>query len=283
MAWPTEGRQREAVRGLHDPDRAGMRTVGVSGTLLRVHNLTKRLGARLVLRGIDFRVHAGEVVSLVGPNGAGKTTLLRILGLLSAGDAGYVAWFDGSGDMPSIRRQVGYVGHETYLYEHLTARENLAYYAGLARVPAARRRVEEVLERFGLAHVAQAPVRTFSRGMRQRLTLGRALLSEPRLLLLDEPRTGLDRGGREVLDRVIAEVRSAGGAVVMSDHEVADAVGRSNFVLMLDRGQQIHWGPGGADNVGEILSRFPGEDRVRPATTRGAAGDSRTGRAGDEK
>lgn len=228
-----------------------------AGTLLGVHHVTKRLGARLVLRGVDFRVDPGDVVSLVGPNGAGKTTLLRILGLLSAPDAGHVVWFEGTGDIPAIRRQIGYVGHETYLYEHLTARENLTYYARLGRVSATRTRVGEVLERFGLAHVANAPVRTFSRGMRQRLTLGRALLSRPRLLLLDEPRTGLDRAARDLVDRVIDEIRAADGAVVTSDHEVADAVGHSSRVLMLDRGQQIFWGRGGPSEVEGVLARFP--------------------------
>ena len=225
--------------------------------VLRAGHLTKRLGTRLVLRDIDFRVGPGDLVSLVGPNGAGKTTLLRILGLLSAPDAGFVRWFEGREDMPAIRRKIGYVGHETYLYEHLTARENLAYYAALMRVTAAPSRVEEMLERFGLSHVRQAPVRTFSRGMRQRLTLGRAFLAAPKLLLLDEPRSGLDRGGRDLLDRVLGEVLEAGGAVVMSDHEIADAVRRASSVLMLNRGQQVFWGPGGPDEVDRVLARFP--------------------------
>lgn len=262
MSRAREGGLADAAGGTGSDD-GGVRAPASAGTLLGVHRVSKRLGARLVLRGVDFRVEPGDVVSLVGPNGAGKTTLLRILGLLSTPDAGHVVWFDGHADLPGIRRQVGYVGHETYLYEHLTARENLAYYAGLGRVRASRDRIAELLERFGLAHVANAPVRTFSRGMRQRLTLGRALLGHPRLLLLDEPRTGLDRGGRVLLDRVIAEVRGSQGAVVMSDHEVSEAVGRATRVLMLSRGQQVHWGPGGADEVERVLALFPGEDETR--------------------
>lgn len=245
-------------RGLRDE---GASRRGAPGTtsrpetaVVRARAVTKRLGARLVLRGVDLEACPGEWVSLVGPNGAGKTTLLRLLALLMVPDTGAIRWFDGRLDMPEIRRRIGFVGHDTYLYEHLTARENLAYYAALLRVPNRRAQVDVLLERVGLARVADTLVRTFSRGMRQRLTLARALLGEPRLLLLDEPRTGLDRGGRAVLDALVDEARAAGAAVVASDHDVVEAVSRADRVVVLDRGRPLLTTRGGNGQVEAVLA-----------------------------
>lgn len=180
---------------------------------LRLEGITRSFGGPPVLRGLSLSLREGEKAAVVGPNGSGKSTLIRIAaGLLRPG-AGSVRLFGGDPwKERSARRRVGVAGHEAWLYEGLTARENLRFYARLQRVrdPPA----DDLLKRFGLP--ADRPVATFSRGMRQRLNLARALLHRPGLLLLDEPLSHLDAEGREVLGRTLdtfpgAVLLTAGG------------------------------------------------------------------------
>jgi heme exporter protein A len=169
--------------------------------VIRARGLERRYGAKRVLRGLDLDVARGDFTVVTGSNGSGKTTLLRLV-------AGLAAPTGGELNVDVDRAQLGFVGHESLVYRELTAIENLVLYARLYRVPEARERIGMLLERFGLWDARNERASTYSRGMLQRLALCRALLHEPSLLLLDEPYSGLDAEGAELLDRELSERRT---------------------------------------------------------------------------
>jgi heme exporter protein A len=193
--------------------------------MIRVRGLVKHFGLKPVLRGLQFDVEEGEFVALVGPNGAGKTTFLRILTSLARPNAGLVtiAGYRIPGQEGPVRQMLGVVGHQTLLYGDLTAAENLRFYSRMYAVEDGPRRVKEVLGLVGLARVQAELVRSFSRGMQQRLAIARAILHEPQLLLLDEPHTGLDQEAALMLDGLLNEVAVEGRTVVMTSHDLARA------------------------------------------------------------
>lgn len=192
----------------------------------------------MVLRGVDLHVAAGEFVVVVGPNGAGKTTCLRILATLARPTAGQVllGGLRLPGEAVLARRLLGVVSHQPLLYGDLTAEENLRFYRRLYSLPAAARRVEEALEMVGLAERRRDLVRTFSRGMQQRLAIGRAVLHAPRILLFDEPHTGLDQDAAEMLDGILRRVASMGQAILMTSHDLSRAAELATRVDILSRG-----------------------------------------------
>ncbi len=206
--------------------------------IIEVHNLYKRFGLKTVLRGLDFKVEQGEFVALLGPNGAGKTTLLRILSSLSRQSHGdvIVAGYRLPHQAASVRRRLGVVSHLPLLYGDLTAEENLRFYArmyGLQAIPA---RILEVLELVGLAQRRRDLVRTFSRGMQQRLAIGRAVLHDPEVMLFDEPHTGLDQDACSMLDTVLKEVAARGRTVVMTSHDLSRTADLASRFDVLSRG-----------------------------------------------
>ena len=191
--------------------------------IIEVSNLVKRFGPKLVLRNLQFTARQGEFVALLGPNGAGKTTFLRILSSLSSPTMGMVrvAGLELPRQAAGVRRRLGVVSHLPLLYGDLTAQENLMFFGRMYDLPDIDRRIGEVLETVGLAQRRRDLVRTFSRGMQQRLAIARAVLHNPEVLLLDEPHTGLDQDACEMLDDVLRQVSAIGRTVVMTSHDLA--------------------------------------------------------------
>lgn len=202
--------------------------------------LSKFYGEHAALRQVDFALQAGEALALLGHNGAGKTTLLHLLGLLSQPTSGTLRLFGRPIDRANrvaMKASIGLLGHQTFLYEELTARENLRFFAQLYGVDSQTQVIDERLSRVGLDSVAGELVRHFSRGMRQRLAIARAFLHDPALLLLDEPFTGLDEPGVAMLCGQLAEARAAGRTVVLSSHDLPLALQMATHVLHLERGR----------------------------------------------
>jgi heme exporter protein A len=208
------------------------------GAMIDVRKLVKRFGLKTVLRGIDFKVEAGEFVALLGPNGAGKTTFLRILASLSRPALGEVkiAGYPLPAQASAVRRRLGVVSHQPLLYGDLSAEENLLFYGRMYGVPELDRRVAQVLELIGLTARRRDLVRTFSRGMQQRLAIGRAVLHDPDVMLFDEPHTGLDQDASAMLDNVLREVAARGRTVVMTSHDLARAGDLASRFDVLSRG-----------------------------------------------
>jgi heme exporter protein A len=206
--------------------------------MIEVHNLIKRFGPKVVLRGLEFEVSEGEFVALLGPNGAGKTTFLRILSSLSRPTLGTVriAGYHLPQQAASVRRRLGVVSHLPLLYGDLTAEENLLFYGRMYGLDEIERRITQALELVGLTPRRRDLVRTFSRGMQQRLAIGRAVLHDPDVLLLDEPHTGLDQDASAMLDDVLRQVTERGRTVVMTSHDLARAQELAGRFDVLSRG-----------------------------------------------
>ena len=203
--------------------------------------LVKRFGPKVVLRSLDFEVEAGEFVALLGPNGAGKTTFLRILSSLSRPVMGTVtiAGYQLPQQAAAVRRRLGVVSHLPLLYGDLTAEENLRFYGRMYNIPEMETRISEVLEMVGLAPRRRDLVRTFSRGMQQRLAIGRAVLHDPEVMLFDEPHTGLDQDACEMLDTVLKEVAARGRTVVMTSHDLARTADLASRFDVLSKGKIV--------------------------------------------
>lgn len=229
--------------------------------MIEARGVSKVFGLRPVLRGVDLSVGEGEFVTLFGPNGSGKTTFLRILATLSRPTTGVVrmAGWELPSQAAAVRRNLGVVAHQPLLYSDLSAEENLHLYARMYGLDRRHERVEEALERVGLAARARDLVGTFSRGMQQRLAIARALLHEPSILLLDEPYTGLDQDAATTLDTVLREalVRANRPTVLMTTHDVARGLALCDRVAILSRGKIAHQAPREeAGDVTEFAARY---------------------------
>ena len=206
--------------------------------MIVVKKLVKRFGLKAVLKGLDFEVQPGEFVALLGPNGAGKTTFLRVLASLSRPSLGsvQVAGYKLPDEAAAVRARLGVVSHLPLLYGDLTAEENLRFYGRMYNITNLELRITEVLEMVGLDNRRRDLVRTYSRGMQQRLAIGRAVLHDPDVMLFDEPYTGLDQDASSMLDEVLKTVAAKGRTVVMTSHDLARAEELATRFDILSRG-----------------------------------------------
>lgn len=205
---------------------------------IELRGISKSYGRLAVLKNCDLELDSGQLIGLLGNNGAGKTTLLRIIsGLLSA-DAGrlLVEGEEWSLKSPEWRRKCALVAHKTFLYQNLSGLENLRFFSELYQRDLNEKELHERLDQVGLVRAAEKQVRAYSRGMQQRLTIARALLSEPDFVILDEPFTGLDKDGSTQLVRILADLKQRGAAVLMTSHDPEAALKVTDGFVRLSKG-----------------------------------------------
>jgi heme exporter protein A len=238
---------------------------------IEVRKLAKSFGHQVALRGVDLQVAEGEFLTLFGPNGAGKTTLIRIVASLTrpTGGTARVRGEDLDGAATSLRRHIGLISHNPLLYGDLTPDENLIFFSRMYDLPDAAARIDTVLEQVGLTARRRDPVRTFSRGMVQRLTIARAILHDPAIMLLDEPYTGLDLQAADMLRSVLQDLAASNRTVILTTHNLEQGLEMCDRAAILNRGR-VAWEGSRAgvdlDSIKEIyreVTRLPQNARRR--------------------
>lgn len=228
--------------------------------MIEVRQLVKTYGFNPVLRKLDMDVAAGQFVALLGPNGSGKSTLLRILAALARPTSGMVKI--GGWQLPdeafAVRRQLGIVSHLPLLYDTLSAEENLRFFAQLYDLPPEQtdELIHSVLSQVGLAKRAKDLVRTFSRGMLQRLTIARAILHDPAIVLFDEPYTGLDQEASAILDELLQNLAQQNRTIIMTTHDIQRGHALASHVAIMSRGKIGFFGSSQDIPQGEILNIY---------------------------
>ena len=212
---------------------------------IRIEGLSRHFGRHIALHKIRTTLRAGEITGLLGANGAGKTTLLNILAGTEEPTAGTVHYDTWSWQQMARhgRHQIGWVSHAPMVYHDLTGIENLLFFANMYQLPDAKKRCEAWLDRVGLTHAMHQRVESYSRGMLQRLTIARALLHDPSLLLLDEPLTGLDRAARTLIGELFTQQRERQRLLLMSTHDLQALAEIAQRIIILRRGQIAYDGP----------------------------------------
>lgn len=206
--------------------------------IIEIEALSKAYGFMPVLKKLSLSVERGQFLALLGPNGSGKSTLLKILAGLVKPNSGTIRI--GGWEIPqeigAVRQQIGMVSHKAFLYDNLTAKENLQFFGRLYGIHDPER-IATLLEQVGLTRRANSLVRTFSRGMQQRLSIARALLHEPHILLFDEPYTGLDQDAGAVLDNLLRDAHAVGHTILMATHQLQRAAELADRYTILSKGQ----------------------------------------------
>ncbi len=228
--------------------------------IVEIEGLVKAYGLLPVLRKLDLTIQRGEFVALLGPNGSGKSTLLRLLSGLSQPTGGVIriGGWQLPGEAAAVRAQIGVVSHKSLLYNTLTAKENLIFFARLYNLPRAdwNKRVNLLLEQVGLAGRADSLVRTFSRGMQQRLSIARALIADPDILLFDEPYTGLDQDAGATLDGLLTDAYNGSRTLIMATHQLNRAAELASRVVILSRGRVAYDRPTSEIDANQLVADY---------------------------
>ena len=220
--------------------------------MIHVHDVTKNFGSMTVLDNVNFSVKGGEFLTIVGPNGAGKTTLIKIMATLvnATGGTVEIGGFNVKKSPEKVRGIIGVISHNTYLYNELTAGENLKFFGKMYAIPDSDKRVDEVLGETGLSDRKHDRVGTFSRGMKQRLSIARAILHNPLVLLLDEPYTGLDQQASASLESVLNSLTGSGITTIMISHDLKRGLALADQVMILASGTVTYHAP--ASEVADV-------------------------------
>lgn len=208
---------------------------------IQAEGLKKSFGNFDALRGIDLRVKRGEFMTLFGPNGAGKTTLIKLLATLTSPTSGTLSvyGYDVRKDVNNIRSVIGVISHDPYLYDNLSAFENIKFFGTLYGLDDVDNRARSVIKQVGLERRMNDLVRTFSRGMKQRLTVARAIVHEPKILLLDEPYTGLDQHGAQIFGEMLSDLKSQRRTILMTTHNIDEGLDLSDRIGILAKGKIV--------------------------------------------
>ncbi|RMD94294.1 MAG: heme ABC exporter ATP-binding protein CcmA [Calditrichaeota bacterium] len=221
-------------------DRIHTEADATNPTIL-VHHLSKAFGTLFALKNVNLKIHRGEFLAIFGPNGAGKTTLIRILATLTRPTSGeiFINGYSLNSDSEKIRRQIGVIAHQTYLYDELTAEENLRFYGKMYDVKDLNAKIARIIAEVGLGLRRRDRVRTFSRGMQQRLSIARAMIHDPSILLLDEPYTGLDQHASEMLTEWLKELKSKDRTILMVTHDLDRGIDLADRVAIIHQGKLV--------------------------------------------
>jgi ABC-2 type transport system ATP-binding protein len=240
-----------------------LEVVGLFKTF-RVGFFRKRVEA---VRGVDFSVRGGEIFGLLGPNGAGKTTTLKVMMGLIAPTAGEVRLYGRKSSEPRARVGVGFLPENPYFHEYLTPRELLEFYGRLVGLDGAtiRERRDALIEQVGLSDAARRPLKKFSKGMLQRVGLAQALIGEPKLLVLDEPMSGLDPIGRKFVADLISDLNGRGTTVLFSSHILSDVERLCSRVVILNKGLKVAEG-----SLSELVGKDGGDESLESLFVRKA-------------
>lgn len=218
------------------------KTTNDSVYAIDARGLTKSFGDQVALKGVHLKIAKGECVAVFGPNGAGKTTLTKMLTTLSKPSDGEVSvgGMDLRKDPEAIRRKVGVVSHQTFLYDNLSALENLKFYGRMYDVPNLKDRINEVMVQVGLEARLNDRVGVFSRGMQQRLSIARAILHDPPILIFDEPETGLDQRAVTILSELLRTLTQGNRTVLMTTHNLEWGAELADRAVILHKGRIVH-------------------------------------------
>ena len=207
--------------------------------MIEIKKLTKQADNKLILRGVDLSISKGETVAILGPNGAGKSTLLKVLATLIKPTSGLVKinGLDLKKDHIKVKKLFGYLPHSSLLYDHYTPLENLLFFGELYGVKDVENRARQLVNEVGLSFFINEPVKNFSRGMIQRIAIARAIIHEPKIMLLDEPHTGLDQGAITILNNVVLSMKEKGCTTLIVTHDFKQAAEICDRIIIVKNGK----------------------------------------------